>query len=289
MLLSSCAVSATSDRALLDVALEAACAGAEVLRASYRSGDLRVRAKGRNDLVSSADHAAEEAIVGTIRRHYPAASFLAEEGGRSGPVGEELEWVIDPLDGTHNFLQGLPIFSTSVACCRRGEPLVGAIVEPLGGQQYTAMRGAGAWCDGEPLQVSRQPGLDGAFLATGYPFRAHAALDLYLAAFRDVFLQARGIRRCGSAALDLAYTAAGIYDGFFELRLSPWDIAAGLLLVEEAGGKVSDLDGGRRFFASGNVVAGSPAVWRELRLAVARHADEAAVEAADPVLGAAVC
>ena len=149
------------------------------------------------------------------------------------------------------------------------------------GVVHSARRGGGAFRDGVPLAVSRRDGLDGAFLATGFPFRAHGALDLYLAAFRDVFLRTRAVRRCGSAALDLAWTAAGIYDGFFEFRLSAWDIAAGALLVEEAGGVVSDLDGGDRLYDSGNVIAGTPGVWRELRRVVARHADEARVEAAD--------
>jgi myo-inositol-1(or 4)-monophosphatase len=271
----------TSDRALLEVATAAARAACEVLRDSFGSAGLRVHAKGLNDLVSSADHAAERAIVGTIRAQYPDAAFLAEEGGRSGDSGGELEWVIDPLDGTNNYLQGLPIFATSIACRRHGQTVVGVIAEPLTGVVYSARRGGGAFRDGTPLAVSRQGGLDGAFLATGFPFRAHGALDLYLAAFKDVFLRSRGIRRCGAAALDLAWTAAGVFDGFFELRLSPWDLAAGALLVEEAGGVVTDLDGGRRYFDTGNVVAGPEGVWRELRQAVARHADEAAVEAID--------
>lgn len=277
------AVPHTTDRALLDVAVEAARAGAEVLRGSFRSSGLQVRAKGRNDLVSSADHAAEEAVVAAIRRHHPEAAFLAEESGRSGVEGSELEWVIDPLDGTNNFLQGLPIFCTSVACRRAGVTVAGVVAEPLGGHVYTALRGGGAFLDGEPLSVSGRRGLDGAFVATGYPFRALAALDLYLASFREVFQQARALRRCGAAALDLAWTAAGVFDGFFEFRLSPWDVAAGALLVQEAGGRVSDLDGGDEWWSSGNVVAGSPAVWSELRAAVARHADEARLEEADPV------
>ena len=278
-----------TDRALLDVALAAARAGAEVLRGSYRSSELQVRAKGRHDLVSSADHAAEAAIVGVIREHTPNAGFLAEEGGRSGAGAGELEWVIDPLDGTANFLQGLPVFCTSVACRRAGVTVAGAIVEPIGGHAYTARRGGGAFRDGERLAVSDRPGLEGAFLATGYPFRAIAALDLYLAAFREVFQHARGLRRCGSAALDLAWTAAGVFDGFFEFRLSPWDLAAGALLVEEAGGRVSDLDGGSDYWTGGNVVAGNPAVWSELRAAVARHATEARLNEADPVGPAVHC
>ncbi len=133
------------------------------------------------------------------------------------------------------------------------------------------------------MAVSGHPGLSGSFLATGYPFRAHATLDVYLGVFREVFLAAKAIRRCGSAALDLAFTAAGVYDGFFEFRLSPWDIGAGVLLVREAGGTVTDVDGGEGFFAGGNVVAGSPAVQRELREAVARHASETDLDRLSPV------
>ena len=276
-----------TDRALLDVALGAAHAGAEVLRESFRSAGVQVRAKGRNDLVSSADDAAEEAIVRAIRRHSPDAAFLAEESGRSGIEGAELEWVIDPLDGTNNFLQGLPIFCTSVACRRGGVTVAGVVVEPLRGHAYTALRGGGAFRDGERLAVSAHPHLEGAFVATGFPFRAVGALDLYLGAFREVSRRARGLRRCGAAALDLAWTAAGVFDGFFELRLSPWDVAAGALLVEEAGGRVSDLDGRDGWWASGNLVAGNPAVWGELRAAIGRHADETRVDEADPA-GAAV-
>ena len=283
----------TRDRGLLEVALEAARAGASVLRDQFRSASLRVSAKGPNDLVSSADHAAEGAIAEVVRSHFPDAAFLGEESGRSGRRGDELEWIVDPLDGTNNFLQGLPIFCTSVACCRRGEPVVGVVQEPLTGTVYQASRGGGAWrhsgAPGQPperLRVSGHTGLAGAFLATGFPFRAKAALDLYLAAFREVFLQSRGVRRCGAAALDLAHTAAGVYDGFFEFRLSPWDLAAGVLLVEEAGGRVSDLDGGRDYFATGNVVAGGEAVWRELTQAIALHADEGRLREVDPAGGA---
>jgi myo-inositol-1(or 4)-monophosphatase len=275
------------NRELLQAALEAAAAGAAVLREQFGSTGLRVQQKGLHDLVSSADHAAEAAIFAAIRERFPTAAFLAEEAGRSGRADAELQWIIDPLDGTNNFLQGLPVFCTSVACCRHGVPVAGVVQEPLTGTVYSAVRGGGAFRDGEPLRVSTQGGLDGAFLATGFPFRARAAVDLYLEVFREVFLQARAVRRCGAAALDLAHTAAGIYDGFFEFRLSPWDLAAGVLLVEEAGGRVSDLAGGQGYFQGGNVVAGGEAVWRELLAAVNRHADEARLDRVDPVPGPA--
>jgi myo-inositol-1(or 4)-monophosphatase len=208
---------------------------------------------------------------------------LGEEGGVHAGGSGEVQWIIDPLDGTTNFLQGLPVFSVSIGC-REGKALVAAaIFEPLTGDLFTATRGGGAQWNGRPMRASQRQGLQGAFLATGYPFRAKAALDVYLAAFREVFLEARAVRRCGSAALDLAYTAAGVYDGFFEFRLSPWDIAAGALLIQEAGGRLSDLDGGPRYLEHGNLLAGGEGVLPGLRAAVARHASEAGLQELVPV------
>jgi myo-inositol-1(or 4)-monophosphatase len=292
---------------LLATAVAAAHAGSTVLRRYFRSGDLEVAVKGENDFVTRADRESEAVVLGEIRRRHPSHRILAEESGASGagadpadpadPVngaadaahGAEYQWLVDPLDGTTNFLQGLPVFCVSIAC-RRGDQVVAAAVEdPIGGNLFSAALGGGALWNGRPMSASRQPGLHGAFLATGYPFRSHGTLDVYLATFRDVFLQAKAIRRCGAAALDLAYTAAGIYDGFFEFRLSPWDIGAGVLLVREAGGVVTDVDGGEGFFLSGNVVAGGPAVQRALRQAVAAHASEADIDrlSVAPASGAA--
>jgi myo-inositol-1(or 4)-monophosphatase len=272
---------------LLDTAVAAAHAGSRVLRRWFRALDLEVARKGEHDFVTRADRESETAVLAEIHRRFPGHRLLAEEGGGAGAGGDsEYQWLIDPLDGTTNFLQGLPIWCVSVAC-RRGSQLVAAAVEdPAGDNLFTAALGGGARWNGRPMTISGQPGLAGAFLATGYPFRARATLDVYLAVFRDVFLSAKAVRRCGSAALDLAYTAAGVYDGFFEFRLSPWDIGAGVLLVREAGGLVTDLDGGERFFAGGNVVAGSPAVQRELQAAVARHASERELDRLSPVADA---
>jgi myo-inositol-1(or 4)-monophosphatase len=269
---------------LLATALTAAEAGAAVLRRSFRDESLAVERKGENDFVTAADRDSEQAIVAEIRRRHPDHAILAEEGGggdrRGG--GDEIEWLVDPLDGTTNFLQGLPVFCVSVACRRGDRLLAGVVHEPLREDRFTALAGGGASWNGKPMRVSGRPGLAGAFLATGYPFKAHAALDVYLDVFRAVFLRARAIRRCGAAALDLAYTAAGVYDGFFEFRLSPWDLAAGALLIEEAGGRVSDLDGGAGYLASGNVVAGSPGVHLELLATLADRGGEAEVERRDP-------
>jgi myo-inositol-1(or 4)-monophosphatase len=276
-------MTAVHPQELLAAAVAASHAGARVLRGYFRSADLEVARKGENDFVTRADRESETAVVGEILRRFPGHRILAEEGGGSGSGRDsEYEWLVDPLDGTTNFLQGLPVWSVSVAC-RRGDQLLAAVIEdPSGDNLFTASLGGGAHWNGRRASISGAPGLTGAFLATGFPFRAHVTLDLYLAAFSEVFLRAKAIRRCGSAALDLAYTAVGVYDGFFEFRLSPWDIGAGVLLVREAGGVVTDLDGGEAFFAGGNVVAGGRAVQRELLAAVARHASEAELDRLSP-------
>jgi myo-inositol-1(or 4)-monophosphatase len=270
--------------AYADIALRAARAGASVLEGWFRRADLEVRRKGQNDFVTRADHESEAAVVAVLRDLVPEDTVLTEEAGWLPGRNDSVQWIIDPLDGTTNFLQGLPVWCVSVGCVRNGEPIAGAVVDPLGGNWFVGERGAGVRWNDRPAQVSSRGGLSGAFLATGYPFRAHAALDHYLDAFREVFRQARAIRRCGAAALDLAYTAVGVYDGFFEFRLSPWDVAAGGLLVLEAGGQVSDLDGGGRWLRDGNVLAGGPAVHAELQRAVARHASEAELDRLVPPL-----
>ena len=267
---------------LLATALAAAHAGAGVVSRYFRSGDLEVRRKGENDFVTRADRESEAAVISAIRERFPDHRVLAEEGGGAGLGHGEHEWLIDPLDGTTNFLQGLPVYCVSIACRRGEELLVGVIEDPEGRNLFSAVRGEGVFWNGRRMRTSAREGLDGAFLATGYPFRALSTLDIYLAIFRDVFRRAKAIRRCGSAALDLAYTAAGVYDGFFEFRLSPWDIGAGALMVREAGGVLTDLDGGEGSFASGNVVAGGPAVQRELVEIVQRHASEEALERINP-------
>lgn len=268
---------------LLETAIAAARAGAEVVTRYFRDADLEVRRKGENDFVTQADKESEAAILSVIRERFPDHRILAEEGGGAGDGHGEHQWLIDPLDGTTNFLQGLPVYCVSVACRRGDEILVAAIEDPEGKNVFTATRGGGAFWNGRRMETSRREGLKGAFLATGYPFRALSTLDCYLDIFRDVFRQAKAIRRCGSAALDLAYTAAGVYDGFFEFRLSPWDIGAGILLVHEAGGVVSDLDGAQGYFRGGNVVAGGGEVQRELLETVRLHASETELDRLNPL------
>jgi myo-inositol-1(or 4)-monophosphatase len=268
---------------LLATAVAAAHAGAEVVTRYFRGADLDVRRKAENDFVTRADRESEAAVLAVIRERFPDHRILAEEGSGAGVGQGDYEWLIDPLDGTTNFLQGLPVYCVSIACRRGDELLAGAIEDPEGRNLFTAVRGGGAFWNDRRMRISPREGLTGAFLATGYPFRALSTLDSYLAIFRDVFRHAKAIRRCGSAALDLAYTAAGVYDGFFEFRLSPWDIGADTLMVREAGGIVTDLDGGGGSFASGNTVAGGPAVHRGLLEIVQRHASEEAIERLNPI------
>ncbi len=268
---------------LVDTATVAARAGAEVLRRYFRSSDLEVSNKGRHDLVSQADYESEEQIVATIRRRYPDHRILAEEGGASAG-DSEFEWLIDPLDGTANFVHGLPVFCISIACRHRRQVVAATVLEPIGDNLFSAARGSGARWNGREMRVSSRRGLDEAFLATGFPFRARGALDAYLDIFRDVFLEVSSVRRCGAAALDLAYTAAGVYDGFFEFRLSPWDFAAGALLIEESGGLVTDLDGGDGYFTGGSLVAGPPGLHAELLRVVRRHVDEERLTALAPLV-----
>jgi myo-inositol-1(or 4)-monophosphatase len=264
---------------LLQVAVAAARAGGEVLVRCYGDADLGAHEKAKNDLVSRADRESEAAIMARIRNAFPGHSILAEESGRQTGAGSaEHEWIVDPLDGTANFLRGLPVFCVSIACYQAGRPLVAVVLDPLRDDLFTAVRGGGAWRGKAPLRLRDRDGLDGAVLATGFPFKAHEALETYLALFRDIFLEARAIRRCGNAALDLAYTAAGVFDGFFEFRLAPWDVAAGGLLIEEAGGVVTDLDGGERWLRGGNLLAGVPGVQRRLREIARRHTSEAQID-----------
>jgi myo-inositol-1(or 4)-monophosphatase len=227
--------------------------------------------KARNDLVTDADRASESAILAEIGRRFPDHAVLSEEAGWSRRSDAAPTWVVDPLDGTTNFVHGFPHFAVSVGVSVAGRLVCGVVIDPIKGDVFRAARGAGTTWNGRSCRVNQRPDLSGALIATGFPFRAHRLLDPYLAIFHDVFLGCSGIRRPGAAALDFAYTACGIFDGFFEFRLSPWDVAAGSLLVEEAGGTVTDMDGGDDFLATGDVLCGPPGVHRQLLEIVQRH------------------
>ncbi|RPI14531.1 MAG: inositol monophosphatase [Lysobacterales bacterium] len=248
---------------LLNIAIRAARrAGDLIVRNLDRVPTLGVRAKSRNDFVTEIDQLAERDIIETIRRAHPDHAFLGEESGRSGS-GDFL-WIIDPLDGTTNFMHGFPQFAVSVACEVRGRMEHGVVYDPMRQELYTASRGDGAQLDGKRIRVSKQAELEGALVGTGFPYRANARwIDEYLQMLKAVMQQTAGIRRPGSAALDLAYVAAGRTDGFWEIGLNAWDTAAGTLLITEAGGRVGTLTGGE-YRQGGNIIAGTPKVYDAL-------------------------
>jgi myo-inositol-1(or 4)-monophosphatase len=262
----------------IELAMTAARRGAAVLLKYWEHlGKEDADLKARNDWVSRADRESEDAIVACIREQSPHDAFLGEEGGSTAGSNART-WVIDPLDGTSNYLQHFPIWSVSIALRRRGEngdeTIAGVIYEPLRDLFFTAERGAGAFRNNTRMHVSSHDRVEASFLATGFPFRAQEYVEPYVAIFTDVIRTSKGVRRAGSAALDLAYTAAGVFDGFFEMHLAPWDVAAGALLVTEAGGLVTDFSGGQRWLDRGNIVGAAPGVHRELMDIIARHVTE---------------
>jgi myo-inositol-1(or 4)-monophosphatase len=258
---------------LLNIAVRAARrAGEIIVRSLVRLESIEVTSKGRNDYVSEVDRAAEREIIDIIRKHYPEHAILAEESGRTGE--HETVWIIDPLDGTTNFLHGFPVFSVSIAVEQRGRLEVATIYDPMRQEVFTAERGGGAHLENRRMRVSKQRTLEGALLATGYPYRHdEREADSYFATLRALSRVAAGIRRPGSAALDLAYVAAGRVDGFWELGLKPWDTAAGTLMIQEAGGRVGTLSG-KEYRLGANILAGAPKVYEALIEAIAPHVPE---------------
>ncbi len=259
---------------LVNIAVRAARrAGNVILRNLNRVDALTVVAKGRNDFVTEVDRAAEQEIITTVRRSYPSHSFLAEESGSTaGTSGDdEFLWIIDPLDGTTNFLHGFPQFCVSLAVQYRGKIEHAVIYDPWRQELFTATRGDGAYLDGRRIRVSKAKNLEGTLIGTGFPYRENLHfMDPYLAMFRAVSMKAAGLRRPGSAALDLAYVAASRTDGFWELGLSPWDTAGGILLIQEAGGRVGTLTGGE-YQLGPHIVAGAPKVYEALLAEIAPH------------------
>jgi myo-inositol-1(or 4)-monophosphatase len=246
-----------------EACVAAAQAGGKVLLSHFRKLDpAAITEKTKNDFVSDADRQAEAAIRTELEFRFPQYGFLGEEGGSHGSA--DIRWIVDPLDGTLNFVQGFPHWCVSVALWDAEGPVVGCVLDPLREDWFVAVRGAGATWNGKLMRVSQQASLDGAFLATGFAFQLGDRWPKFNAALGRVFPRAKGLRRAGSAALDLAHTACGIYDGYFELGLKPWDLAAGVLLVQEAGGVITDWEGGQGWFESGNLVVGTRGVQAEL-------------------------
>ena len=248
----------------LSVAVEAAhVAGAILLKGLGTLKKTDVALKGESDWVTSLDRASEKAVIRVLTKAFPDHTVKAEESAPKA-AASSCQWLIDPLDGTSNYIHQFPMFCVSIALLKDGFLEVGVVYDPQKKELFTARRGHGAWLNGRPIRVSRHLTLKEGMLATGFPFRAKKLFPLYHESFRQIFLRTGTIRRAGSAALDLAYTACGRVDGFWEMALAPWDMAAGALLIQEAGGRVTDFYGRKKFLETGHIAAGNPAIHRQL-------------------------
>ncbi|HEY4732740.1 MAG TPA: inositol-1-monophosphatase [Gammaproteobacteria bacterium] len=247
----------------LNIAIRAARnAGNVIVRHVGHIDSLNITSKGYNDFVSEVDGLAEAEIINVLRKAYPDHGILAEEGGKKD--GSDYQWIIDPLDGTTNFLHGFPQFAVSIALQHKNKMQQAVVYDPLRQELFTATHGSGAFLNDRRIRVSKAKGLEGTLIGTGFPFKHPEHLDAYLVMFKTLHLQTAGIRRAGAASLDLAYVASGRLDGFWEIGLKPWDMAAGVLLIQEAGGLVSDFGGGNEFLETGNIVAGTPKVFKKI-------------------------
>ncbi|MBI2095429.1 MAG: inositol monophosphatase [Candidatus Omnitrophica bacterium] len=238
-------------------------AGRLILESYGKLKNSQIKVKTKNDFVTEIDKKSEELIISAIRKRFPGHAFQAEESGCGGASSDAL-WVIDPLDGTANYIHQFPMFSVSIALVLNGKLTVGTVVDPVHGEVFTAERGKGAFLNKKRIRVSGVKRLADAMMATGIPFRARGRFHEYMASFEKISRRSAGMRRGGSAALDLAYVASGRFDGFWEINLAAWDMAAGALLIREAGGRVSDLWGGDGFLKNGDVLASNGFIHREL-------------------------
>ena len=256
---------------MINIALRAARkAGENIVRASDDLDRFEVKAKGVNNFVTEVDINAEQEIIYHLQKAYPDHAILGEESGLTGSEDAEYRWVIDPLDGTTNFIHGIPHYAVSIACQYRGKLEHAVIVDPVRREEFTASRGRGAQLNGRRIRVSKRASLDGALLGTGIPFKDHCddKLTAYSKSIEVLAGQSAGIRRAGAASLDLAYVASGRLDAFWEIGLAQWDIAAGALLVREAGGLVADIDASENYLESGNIVCGNPKCFKAVLQAV---------------------
>tara|TARA_B100000427_G_scaffold279881_1_gene250249 strand:- start:1136 stop:1897 length:762 start_codon:yes stop_codon:yes gene_type:complete len=242
---------------MLNIAIRAArAAGDSIVREMDRACDIPIEDKGKNDFVTEVDKNAEEIIISTIQKSYPDHAFLAEESGQRGE--SDYLWVIDPLDGTTNFLHSFPHFAVSIALKQKGILNQAVVYDPLKQELFTATKGKGAQLNNRKIRVSSKKELDGALLGTGFPYSDEKAMLKFIESYKALFPKVAGIRRAGVASLDLAYVASGRLDGFWEFNLKPWDIAAGVLLIQEAGGISAELSGGLDYLESGNIISANP-------------------------------
>jgi len=261
---------------MLNIAVRAArAAGKEIVRAYEQLDKVEVELKGTNDIVTNVDIAAEQVIIETIRKSYPRHTIIGEECGLLTGEDNDVQWIIDPLDGTTNFVKGIPHFAVSIAVKVKGKLDQAVIYDPIRGELFSASRGKGAQLNGFKIRVKQARELSSTILATGFPFKYKQHTNAYMEMFKSLFLKTTDMRRAGSAALDLAYVAAGRVDGFFEIGLKPWDTAAGELLIIEAGGMVTDFVGGHNHEKSGNIVAGNTKILREILKDIRPHLGDA--------------
>ena len=261
---------------MINIALRAARkAGENIVRASDDLDRFDIVAKGVNDYVSEVDINAEQEIIYHLQKAYPDHAIRGEETGLTGDENADYRWIIDPLDGTTNFTRGIPHYAVSIACLFKGKLEHAVVLDPVRQEEFTASRGRGAQLNGRRIRVSNRTSLEGALLGTGIPFKGHCEdkLEPYAKSVEVLAGQCAGIRRAGAASLDLAYVAAGRLDAFWEIGLAQWDIAAGALLVKEAGGLIADIDASDRYMESGNIVCGNPKCFK------------AVLQATKPLLG----
>ncbi|MBV9192361.1 MAG: inositol monophosphatase [Betaproteobacteria bacterium] len=248
---------------MLNIAVRAARKAGGIINRAALAGGLNVRSKRAKDYVTQVDQAAEEAIIGIVKNAYPDHGFLAEESGAASTDAEYV-WVIDPIDGTTNFIHGFPQYCTSIGIQHRGVLAHAVVYDPVANELFTASKGRGAFLNDRRIRVTPLTKLGEALIGTGFPFKEVTRLDLYMRQLGTMMKTCSGVRRAGAAALDLAYVACGRLDGFWELGLSPWDMAAGALLIQEAGGLVGDLKGDQTYLASGDIVAATPKIFPAL-------------------------
>jgi len=259
---------------MLNTAIKAALLAGKLINRASRDVDLiKVSVKQQNDFVTEVDRAAEATIIAVLSEVYPSHAILAEESGHSGnsDADAEFQWIIDPLDGTTNFIHGFPQYAVSIALAHKGVLSHAVVYDPNRNELFAASKGGGAFLNDKRIRVTKRAKIDEALLGTGFPYRMFDHVDTYLTIFKDVTRRCAGIRRPGAASLDLAWVAAGRLDGFWEFGLAPWDMAAGALLIQEAGGLVSDLAGEGNYLKTGNIVGGTPKVFNQLLQVIQPH------------------
>lgn len=250
---------------MLNTAVQAARKAGRLITQSFdRIDTLTITEKAQNDFVTEVDKASENSIIETLRKSYPDHKIIAEESGVSDDGKDDFVWIIDPLDGTANFIHSLPHFAVSIALRYQGKLHQAVVYDPMRNELFTASRGNGAMLNDRKIRVSQSQHLKHALIGTGFPFRHPECFEEFLATFKTLFPQTGGMRRAGAAALDLAYVGTGRLDGYFEAKLQPWDIAAGALIVKEAGGLVGDFDGQESYLETGNIIAANSKIFKAL-------------------------